>query len=676
MSDIILAAMPYMSLNWPSLALGQLTAAARKSELDVENMYAIFDFAADIGSQMYHILANVVGAEQLLSEWMFARSAYEDFGLSDKHAHYLTEYQQTPLMIQYFEKCIAPEYGRDLSVFIEECQSVQQKAEQFIQRTAEKIVAKHVKIVGCGTSWMQYTPAIALLRRIKQIDPAIVTMLGGINCEGEAGYFTQKKFPWVDFVVSGEADHLFPQLCRQILTDGFDIPVEAIPYGVYCRQKAPVNGHRHLSRQDIETLAEIAIEPNLEEIPIPDYTDYFTALHQAGLRRWIFPHLVMETSRGCWKGQKQPCTFCGLNGKRMNYRTKSVARVLAELEMLSTRYGITDFLTSDTVLNMKFFDTLFQELIKQGKNYRFMFETVSLLKEHHVKTMAAAGVRIIQPGIESLHDELLQLLHKGNSAIHGIALLKYCLEQGVQVKWNLLFDIPGDEDRHYHEMAEFLPTLCHLSPPKFAHIRYDRFSVYHQHPEYFDLSLTPLKSYSNVYPFDLRELKHVVSFFQKADYGENRQTPGVQRVAELVTKWQELHDRPQTTRPALSIRETVSESKIVDTRPCACSQQFFLTGMEHLLYQGCRAPATQTQILQFVETQMPGQQVDQQRIAHSLQGLVEKRLLLHIQDKYLALASYPPVRPMENVFTVGSKPFGKKERKVLQTGSVFQSIKI
>ncbi len=36
MSDIILAAMPYMSLNWPSLALGQLTAAARQSGLDLE----------------------------------------------------------------------------------------------------------------------------------------------------------------------------------------------------------------------------------------------------------------------------------------------------------------------------------------------------------------------------------------------------------------------------------------------------------------------------------------------------------------------------------------------------------------------------------------------------------------------------------------------------------------
>ncbi len=88
------------------------------------------------------------------------------------------------------------------------------------------------------------------------------------------------------------------------------------------------------------------------------------------------------------------------------------------------------------------------------------------------------------------------------------------------------------------------------------------------------------------------------------------------------------------------------------------------------------ARRTQTQILQFVETQMPGQQVDQQRIAHSLQELVEKRLLLHIQDKYLALASYPPVRPMENVFTVGSNHLEKRSEKSFKTGSVFQSIKI
>ncbi len=155
---------------------------------------------------MYHILANVVGAEQLLSEWMFVRSAYEDFGLPIKHAHYLTEYQQTPLMIQYFDKCIAPEYGRDLSVFIEECQSVQQKAEQFIQRTAEKIVAKHVKIVGCGNIPDVYTPAIAHAAPHQADRPCNNHHAGGINCEGEAGYFTQKKFPGLILSCRVEAD--------------------------------------------------------------------------------------------------------------------------------------------------------------------------------------------------------------------------------------------------------------------------------------------------------------------------------------------------------------------------------------------------------------------------------------------------------------------------------------
>lgn len=674
MSDIVLAAMPYMSLNWPSIALGQLTAAARQAGLDAQTMYPIFGFAADIGSDMYELLSNVVGAERMVAEWTFAQAAYQDVGLPDNYADYLTDYEQNPEVVSYFERRISPRYDWDTHTFFQECRVVQRKAAAFIQRTAEKIAAKQPRIVGCSTTWMQYTPALALLRRIKLLDPSIVTMVGGVNCDEEPGYITHKKFPWIDFVVSGEADLLFPQLCRQILTNGADISSEAIPYGVYCRQKFPTNGHRRLSSQELTDMAETAIEPNLDKVPIPDYTDYFAAFRKARLERWVKPHLVMETSRGCWKGQRQPCTFCGFNNKRMVYRTKSVARVLAELETLSTRYGMTDFLTSDTVLNMKFFDTLFQELIKQGKNYRFMFETVSMLKEHHVKTMAAAGVYLIQPGIESLHDELLQLLHKGNSAIHSIALLKYCLEQGIKVTWNLLCGIPGDEERQYHEMAELLPALSHLTPPTFGSIRYDRFSVYHKHPEHFNLSLSPLPCYSYVYPFEPHELEHVVSFFQQPGHEKKIHIQGIQKVQKLIYDWQDLHKHPQGQKPILRITENAEESEIVDTRPCACSQKYFLTGLDHLVYQGCRAPTTTNQLVQCIKAQAPERQVDTQRIEESLQELLEKRLLVQIKGKYLALANYEPTRPIEEIFSGGCKYFKRKETKVIQNKTGFQLI--
>ena len=38
--------------------------------------------------------------------------------------------------------------------------------------------------------------------------------MGGANCEGEMGVETLRAFPFVDCVVSGEADAIFADMCR------------------------------------------------------------------------------------------------------------------------------------------------------------------------------------------------------------------------------------------------------------------------------------------------------------------------------------------------------------------------------------------------------------------------------------------------------------------------------
>ena len=44
----------------------------------------------------------------------------------------------------------------------------------------------------------------------------------------------------------------------------------------------------------------------------------------------VRPLMVMETARGCWWDAKHHCTFCGLNGEFMGFRSKSPLRALAE----------------------------------------------------------------------------------------------------------------------------------------------------------------------------------------------------------------------------------------------------------------------------------------------------------------------------------------------------------
>ena len=61
---------------------------------------------------------------------------------------------------------------------------------------------------------------------------------------------------------------------------------------------------------------------DLDALPVPNYRDYMARVQASPLGKTINPRLLFQTSRGCWWGAKQHCTFCGLNGQGMAYRSK------------------------------------------------------------------------------------------------------------------------------------------------------------------------------------------------------------------------------------------------------------------------------------------------------------------------------------------------------------------
>src|SRR5678815_4414294 len=56
--------------------------------------------------------------------------------------------------------------------------------------------------------------------RIKEQLPQTYIVLGGANCEGLMGAETIRQFEFVDAVVSGEADFVFPELVKAVAVSG------------------------------------------------------------------------------------------------------------------------------------------------------------------------------------------------------------------------------------------------------------------------------------------------------------------------------------------------------------------------------------------------------------------------------------------------------------------------
>lgn len=196
-------------------------------------------------------------------------------------------------------------------------------APHFISELAGKVVASGASVLALTSTFVQNVACLALAQAVKRIRPSIVTVMGGGNCDGVQGRTLHQNFSSVDYVVSGEGEVAFRLLLEAIdqgLTDFSHVP--NLCWRIGTEQRVNPSGG----------------EASLETNPTPCFDDYFEQLEGSSARSYVEPQIVVETARGCWWGEKHHCTFCGLNGTGMHFRSKSATRALEEIEELICRH--------------------------------------------------------------------------------------------------------------------------------------------------------------------------------------------------------------------------------------------------------------------------------------------------------------------------------------------------
>jgi ribosomal peptide maturation radical SAM protein 1 len=621
--DVVLVSMPFADVQRPSIALGLLQASLADTDIQSEVVYGNFGLAETIGLVAYQAMQSTP-TDHLLGEWCFANSIFPEAAGKDE------EYLNLTLEV----RCNG--FPADLEQRKDRMLWVRAKSAGYVDRLAEAIVARHPRIVGCSSVFQQHCASLALLKRIRELSPDTVLLMGGANCEGEMGVETLRAFPWVDCIVSGEADAMFAGLCRLLLEHGRAVKPSALPYGAI--SQVHLKGvFSVLSPDGVQ--APRALIRDMDALPTPNYDHYFERLRASTLSNLIEPGLLAESSRGCWWGEKSHCTFCGLNGNGMKYRSKSPDRVVAELGELSQRYGVRNIQFVDNILDMSFFKTVLPKLATAGDKYSIFYETKSNLKREQVELLAEAGVRWIQPGIESLHDNVLALIGKGNSALMNLQLLKWSSEFGIDVSWNMLCGIPGESDSWYSEMAEWLPAIFHLQPPTgVTRVRYDRFSPYHMRPQDFGLTLAPSRAYAYVYPLPKESLMRLAYSFE--DNGKPRHIhrglqdqPGQRELQEVVLQWNDIW---HTSRPVLRVYDEGRRLQFFDTRPCANRRSWTAGELEAEVYRLCDSAQTPSALIKRCSTSR-GTPVSMQEVERAIKTLCRAKVLLSLNGKLLAV---------------------------------------
>ncbi|MCP4220867.1 MAG: RiPP maturation radical SAM protein 1 [bacterium] len=633
MTDVCLVSVPFFFLHRPPMGLGLLQAGLVNAGISSKVIYSNFRFARAIGIEAYWFLS-MYSQTDLLGEWIFSETAFPGFHPSRQEYLKLAENTIRTICpkknLEFYLK------GRSFSEFFSQ---PRRKVPEFIESEARRILSYKPRIVGCSSTYQENCASLALLRRIRQLDPAVITMMGGSNCEDVPGAVMHKRFDWVDFVVSGEAELLLPQLCKKIFEKGRDLPVTEMPGGVLGpAHRIGITGFVEPGRSIVE---------NMDLSPVPNFDDYFEELKHSPMTDYFYPGLVFETSRGCWWGEKSQCTFCGFNGKAPAFRSKSPQRVKGDLESLTDTYGLNNYLAVDRILDMDYFNTLLPSLADSQQKYSIMFETKSSLTRQQAAQLAAAGIRFIQPGVEGLHSGILKKLDKGTKSWQNIELLKWTREYGINNLWLMLYGLPDadKQDDWYRETAEIIPLITHLQPPIAVNkIFYLRFSKYFNNMERYKLKLKPFATYNYVYPLSAEDLEAFAYFFEvEKEEGSGSRGKGgginllIQRISQWMLLWGPFKGNDVDVPVSLTMAEEPDGLSILDTRPCAVEPHITLSGLSARVYRICDTARSPQKILAELKNDgYPAMQLS--GLTPILEALLEKKILLKIEERYLSLA--------------------------------------
>lgn len=603
--DVLFCVLPFAAVQYPAIGVSLLHAQLKRLGISSKILYFNIDLAEYIGPQLYEWIAQRTEQQEpgssappvsLIGEWFFSDLVFGD---------------RTPREGDYIARFLSAD--PDSEKFIPELLRARCKLGEFVHYCCGEINQYAPRVVGFTSSFHQTCACLAVAQRLKKKCQPPLILFGGSNCQGEMGLQLVRSFPWVDSVCTGEGDEVVPMFLQYFLRgdDQYYIP------GM-------------LKRGD--KLCIPAALRQMDALPFPEYSDYFAKLRASPIGNCISPRLLIETARGCWWGEKQHCTFCGLNGATMTYRSKSPDRVIRELAFLSETYGVDRIDCVDNILDLKYVPTVFPELIRSGSKLQFFFEAKSNLRFEQLRTLREAGVRYIQPGIESFSSHILRLMRKGCTGLQNIQFLRWCEELGILPTWNILYGFPDEPPSEYERMAELIPLLVHLEPPMFCQrIRLDRFSPLFLHSEKGGaVRRRPASAYSYVYPIAHEELENLAYYFD-FEYADGRNP--AEYTSDLVRGVERWTQQSRNERPHLDLFRTDQMSIIRDSRACAVKSSHVLTGAAAKIYLVCDAAQSVGSICRKL-----GSSVAESEIRVHLDQLMAAKLMVELEEHYLSLA--------------------------------------
>src|SRR5512147_1267794 len=279
-----------------------------------------------------------------------------------------------------------------------------------------RIASYRPDIVGCTAITPAIYKAERLLAIAKEVDPTIVTVLGGIH-----GTFMYpqvlREARWIDAVVRGEGERVFLNLVR------------AVDDGTWAADRGAVKGIAYLA--DGKVIATPA-EPTIQDLDriLPDW----------GILEWdkyIYIPLGVKVAipnfaRGC----PFTCSFCSQWKFWRDYRVRDPIKVVDEIENLVKNHDVGFFILADEepTIHRKKFIQFCEELIRRKLDVLWGINTrvTDILRDEKLLPMfRQAGLIHVSLGTEAAAQLKLDRFNKETTIAQNKKAIQLLKDAGI-----------------------------------------------------------------------------------------------------------------------------------------------------------------------------------------------------------------------------------------------------
>lgn len=320
----------------------------------------------------------------------------------------------------------------------------------------ESILAHEPQIVGIGVYIWNATLATEVVALLKRVCPDVLVILGGPEVSYEIE--DQAVAKMADYIISGEADFKFAEICEQLLRG--DRPKDKI------------------------ILAEV---PDLNHLSLPyDHYDDRDIAHRI---------IYVEASRGC----PFTCEFC-LSSLEIPVRQFPFAALLKHFERLLDR-GAKQFKFVDRTFNLNLHASrsileFFLERFQPGLflHFEMIPDRLPEALREPIRKFPAGSLQF-EVGIQTFNEEVSNRIKRRQNYPKLEDNLRFLREQtGVHVHADLIFGLPGESIESFARGFDRLVGL-HPQEIQIGILKRLRGTPISRHDEEWEMVYSPMPPY-------------------------------------------------------------------------------------------------------------------------------------------------------------------------------------